>query len=334
MVHPIIRYLLKNQVILALVIVVSAWFVIQIRDILMILFGSYIVMAALLPLVKILEKARIPKAAASAIAFFITVAFIILLIFPLVPFLVAQVSSLFEKFPDYLASAASFLKINTRTAQVDSVLGNQLANLGANALTITSVVFGGVFSLILVFVLSFYLMLDNRRIKLAVAQLFPHKYQENVIQTLLQVDNKLGAWARGQIILSISIGVFTWVALTFLNFSNVALPLAILAGILEIVPTIGPILSAVPAIIVALAINPSLAITVIIAYIIIQTIENNILVPKIMQHSVGLNPVIVIIAITIGTSLMGVIGGLLSIPFISMLIIIFQNTKTTLSNEK
>jgi len=86
-----------------------------------------------------------------------------------------------------------------------------------------------------------------------------------------------------------------------------ALPLALLAGILEIVPTIGPIFAAIPALIVALAISPTLAFIVVGIYIVIQIIENNILVPKIMQRAVGLSPIIVLLAILIGGRLMGIL---------------------------
>ena len=106
-----------------------------------------------------------------------------------------------------------------------------------------------------------------------------------------------------------------------------ALPLAVAAGILEIIPTAGPILASIPAIIVALTVSPTLALVVAISYFIIQIIENNILVPKIMERSVGLNPVVVILAILVGGTLMGVVGALLAIPFLSALIIILVSAE-------
>ena len=132
----------------------------------------------------------------------------------------------------------------------------------------------------------------------------------------------MGNWMRGQLALSFFIGVISWIFLTLIGVPY-ALPLAFFAGFLEILPTIGPIIASVPAIIVALTISPTLAIAVAIGYIVIQAIENNLLVPKIMQAAVGLNPVVIIIAILVGGNLLGVWGALLSIPFLTILTIIF-----------
>ena len=103
------------------------------------------------------------------------------------------------------------------------------------------------------------------------------------------------------------------------------MPLAVIAGLLEIVPTIGPIIAAIPAIIVALNISFPMALIVGVAYFLIQLLENNILVPRIMQRAVGLNPIVIIIGIIIGGKLLGVPGALLAIPFISLLVVIYRN---------
>ncbi len=105
------------------------------------------------------------------------------------------------------------------------------------------------------------------------------------------------------------------------------MPLAVIAGILEIIPTLGPIISAVPAVIVTLAVAPSLTLFVIVTYFLIQLLENNLLVPKIMQKAVGLNPIIIIIAVIFGTELMGILGALIAVPFMSMVVIIYRSFK-------
>lgn len=319
-------FLSHNQFIAALLLIVTGWFLIQIKEILMLLFTSYIVMAALVPFVELLRKYKVPRVIAVIIAYLLTISIFLLLVFPLVPFLVSQVQALLIGFPGYFEQAVRFLHIDARSAQLDSFLSTQLGEVGKNAFALTSVIFGGFFSLILVLVLSFYILLDHEKIQRGVTGLFRPELQSEILLTIKQIDEKLGAWVRGQAILSVTIGFFTWIALSILGI-EFALPLAILAGILEIVPTIGPILSAVPAIIVSLAVSPSTTVSVIIAYTFIQTFENNILVPKIMQSAVGLNPIIVIIGITVGTKLMGVLGGLLSIPFITLCIIILSQIR-------
>ncbi len=120
------------------------------------------------------------------------------------------------------------------------------------------------------------------------------------------------------------IGTLTWIGLSILQLPYV-LPLALLAGILEIIPTLGPILSAIPAAAVAFTISPTLGFAVIIFYILLQMLENQVLVPKIMEKAVGLNPVIVILGVMIGGNLMGISGALLAIPFMSFLIVLFNS---------
>ena len=129
-----------------------------------------------------------------------------------------------------------------------------------------------------------------------------------------------------KVLLGDVIGIFTWIGLTAFGL-QFAVPLGLIAGILEIVPTIGPIIAAVPAIIVALTISPGFAISIMLFYILVQMLENNILVPKIMQKAVGLNPIVIIIGVLIGSKFLGILGALLAVPFISMTQILFKSFK-------
>lgn len=324
--HSIKNLFLKNQIIAALIIVAVVWFIIQIKEILILFFISYILMAALKPYVNFLTRYKIPKLIAVTILYISALAIIVLIIVPLIPFFSEQIFSLSNSFPRYLDGILKALGLNIGSSQLESFLTSQINTIGANAFAVTGAILSSVFSLFLVFVVSFYLMLDEVRIKKELCILFPKNERQKVTEVVQQVEDKLGAWFRGQIVLCFCIGFLTWVALSVIGFPF-ALPLALLAGILEIVPTIGPILSAVPAVIVALSISPGLTFIIILLYIIIQTIENNILVPKVMQRAVGLNPIVIILGISIGAKLLGIMGALLSIPFISILIIVGKNLR-------
>ncbi|MBI2034678.1 MAG: AI-2E family transporter [Candidatus Levybacteria bacterium] len=248
---------------------------------------------------------------------------LILLIFPLIPFFVAQIKSLLTGFPEYVRQSGTTIGITIDEKNVQDFVTREFNSIGRNAFAVTTKVFGGLFSILTVLVVSFYLLMDHGRFKVWIASFFDINSHDKVISVLRQVDDKLGAWLRGQIMLSTSIGVMTFIALSIIGFPN-AVPLSLIAGILETIPTLGPILSAVPAIIIALTISPSMAFLIIGLYIIIQALENNILVPKIMQRAVGLNPVVVIIGVIIGANLLGVAGALLSIPFISLLTVLYR----------
>lgn len=319
------RFLLRNQVVFALFLIVTGWFVFQIRGIIVSIFISYIIMAALLPAVRYLREKKVPRILAVLIPYVGVFLLIFLLIIPLIPFVLAQISSLLGGFPHYLDNFGSILGFKINQIEIQDYLSHEVGNLG-NAIDVTGRVFGGLLSTLTVLVVSFYLLNYNESFKRKFARLFDKEEREHVEQTLQLIDDKLGAWLRGQVLLCFVIGTATFIVLTVLQLPY-ALPLALIAGILEVLPTLGPILSAVPAVVVALTVSPAMALVVVLAYLMIQMLENNLLVPKIMQHAVGLNPVIVILSIMIGANLLGISGALLAIPFVSFVIVIVNSLR-------
>ena len=328
MLHPILRDLARNQVILELSFITLGWLLLQIREVLIALFIAFIIQATLLPAVDFMIKKGIPKPLAVALVFVGSISIITLILVSLIPFFIAQINLLFNKFPLFIDRAASSFGFDFEVSQINKIVTSELGNIGRNAYSLTSKIFGGIFSLLTTFVISFYLIADHERIQGSVAALFPERSQKKTLETIKQIEEKLGAWLRGQLVLSFFIGGITYIALSLIGL-EFALPLAVLAGLLEIIPTIGPIIAAIPAILVALNSSGGLAIVVVAAYIVIQILENNFLVPRIMQKAVGLNPVIVITGIVIGGKLLGVLGALLSIPFITLLIVIFNTLRST-----
>ncbi|MBI4097262.1 MAG: AI-2E family transporter [Candidatus Levybacteria bacterium] len=317
------HYLLNNQVIFALVIIGLSWIVFQLREILVSIFIAYILMAAIMPLVSFLQRHKFPKILAVSIPYFSILTAIFMLVVPLVQLFLPQVQSFIAGLPVFLNQSANLFGLSIDPKDIQLYLSGELASLGRNAFTVTSKIFGSVLATISVFFISFYFLMYHEAFKRWVASLFHKNTREKVVETMQLIDEKLGAWFRGEVTLMFSIGFMTWIALSIINMPY-ALPLAVIAGFLEIVPTLGPTLSAIPAVIVALTISPTLALTVVVIYIIIQQLENSLLVPKVMQRAVGLNPVMVIIAIMIGGNLMGVIGALLAIPFFTFLLLLFN----------
>lgn len=323
--NPIVNYLIQNQFLTTLLIIAVIWLAIELIGILVIIFISYIIMAALSPFSDFLTAKRIPRIFSVLIPYILTIAILVLLIFPLIPFFVSQIQLLFSNFPQYISQVAKAFNIHI---DINSVFESDINSLGKNALSVTGKIFSGVFSLLTVLVISFYLMLERTMLKDQFIMLLPKKYQGKGRETISQIERKIGLWLRGQIILSFTIGFATWLGLTILGLPF-ALPLGLLAGLLEIVPTIGPIIASVPAIIVALTISPGIAISVVVFYILLQMLENNILVPKIMEKAVGLSPIVIIIGVLIGSKFLGVLGALLAVPFIAMVLIIAKSSKSS-----
>lgn len=326
MFKPTAKYILNNHILFTVLLIGLAFFLFQVKGILVAIFMSYIIMASIHPFVRILRRYKVPKVLAITLIYVLVVAAIILLVIPVLTVFVQQIQELYKAFPAYLDRTTTALGIDFNTSSLNSLVGPLAGSAGQNIVGVTSKVFGGIFSILSVFVISFYLLIDRERLGKSVPELFPREYHEKIRLTIHQVEEKLGAWLRGQIVLSIAIGVITWVVLTLMGIPY-AVPLAILAGFLEIVPTLGPIIAAIPAVIVGFAISPIMGLAVMLAYAAIQIAENNILVPKIMQKAVGLNPIVILIAILIGAQLMGVVGALISIPLVSAGIIIFRAFK-------
>lgn len=322
--RPIISYFSHNQFITALLIISIAWFLIEIKAILMVLFVSFILMTAIMPIVHYLNKKGLPHILSVSITYLVLIAGIILLILPLAPFFTHQIQSLINNFPTIFENATKAIGVKIDYSNVNSTISNFLQSIGQNIILITGRIFGGILSIFTVLVVSFYLLIYHDRFEKLFISLSPSEMRDQVREVFKNIEIMMGHWARGQLTLSFFITIITWIFLTLIGVEY-ALPLAFLAGLLEIVPTIGPIIASIPAILVALTVSPALALAVAVGYIVIQAIENNILVPKVMQAAVGLNPVVIIMAILVGGSLLGIWGALLSIPFLTILTIIFRS---------
>lgn len=325
MISTFISYLVKNQFVAGILFLALAWIIFQIKEVILALFASYIIMAALKPSVLWLQSKKIPRIVAILVSYLLVLSLLVLLIFPLVPFFAEQVQQLLINFPVFVNSAAEALGVKIDEKNVSQIL--QFDSLSKNAFAFAGGIFGALFSIIAVFAISFYMLLEYAKIEKALLELFPENKRARVGKIIEQVDRRLGAWLRGQIVLSLFIGIITWIVLTLLQLGQYALPLAVLAGILEIIPTVGPILAAIPAVIIGLSISPNLALIMVVVYAGIQLIENNVLVPRIMQRAVGMSPIVVILGITIGGKFFGIAGALLSIPLISLLVIIYKNVR-------
>jgi predicted PurR-regulated permease PerM len=324
--NPIIKYLAANHFLATIVIIALVWLAIQLNGIIIIIFISYIIMAALSPFSDFLIGKRVPKFLAILIPYAITIAVLVSLIFPLVPFFASQIQLLFGNLPKYAHQVAKIFNLQIDQTSVRNIFESDINALGKNALSFTGQIFSGFFSIFSVLVISFYMMTQKEMLKKQFIGFWDKKYQDTASRTISQVESKIGLWLRGQFVLSLVIGTCVWGGLSILGLPF-ALPLGLMAGLLEIIPTIGPITASIPAIIVALTISPGLALSVVAFYILLQMLENNLLVPKIMEKAVGLNPIVIIIGVLIGGKFLGVLGSLLTIPFIAMASIIIKSLR-------
>jgi len=320
------------SIIRVIIVFIALWFLYFIRDIIAIVFVSIIIAAALSPSVDKLEKKKIPRAVSIIVLYLLVVGFLGAFIYFVFPPMISQIQQLADSLPSYFKTFSNFI-ISLRDVSTNGLLNASQASLSSlsnflgefinNIFNTTIGFFNGAAALLMIFVLTLYFLLDENGIKKFFVSLMPIKQKSKIISITSKIGKKLGGWLRGQIILAIAVGVVVYAGL-FLMKVPYALTLAILAGLLEIIPIIGPIIAAIPAILVAFTISPTIALIVTAFYILVQELENKLLVPKIMQHAVGLNPITIIIIILIGAKLMGIIGVLLAVPVAAVLYVILE----------
>jgi len=296
-----------RTVLFTLALLAGLWLIGQILDILFLLFIAFLLMTALHPLVIFLERFRVPRFLGILLIYAIVFGFFGASLVGAVPTLVSQSAKLTAELPNFIARVLPYWNIDV------TAISQQIQPIGESLVKVTLGIFSNILAVVTVLVFAFYFLLERRHADEILTSVFGSEVARQVLVVLRSIERRLGAWVLGQLILMIAIGVFSYIGLIILHIEY-ALPLAILAALLEIIPMVGPILSAIPAILVALATSPFLALSVVALYIIVQQLENNLLVPIIMKKSVGFAPIVTIIILMVGGRLAGIVGAVLSIP--------------------
>ncbi len=314
---------MKSQyktVVFTVLLLIGLLFLYQIRNILLFLFIALILMSALNPLVDYLQKYRIPRGLSTIALYILIWSFISFSVASLVPALVEQSAHFLTQLPGDIERLSQ--------GRFDmSIFSPQLQALPQNIFKILVSTLNNIVSIFTLMVITYYLIMERRNLHKYLLFLFGNDGREARAEAFInQLEKKLGGWVRGELLLMLFVGVMSYVGLTFLGV-EFAIPLAFLAGILEIIPSVGPTLSAVPAILVGLGTSPVLALAVAALYFVIQQTENNFLVPKVMSKAVGLSPLVVLIALLIGFKLSGIAGAVLAIPTALLIEIVIANLK-------
>ncbi|MGH9386816.1 MAG: AI-2E family transporter [Vicinamibacterales bacterium] len=309
------------------VAVLLLWTLYLVRDQLVLVYISGLLATGLAPLVLAIERQtivpigrkRLPRAAAILAIYALFLAVVGGVLAAALPPLIAQAEQLWKDLPakldtlqmqlvnwGILPAALTFKEI------VSQVPAGSAGAVGTVLIAVWSII-GGLFGLLSILLLTFYLLVEWHGILNLFIRLFPRRRRRRVTEVSSRVAVKISAWLGGQLLLGLIIGVTSAIGLALLGVPYFFV-LAVIAGIGEMIPMVGPILSAVPAVAVALTISPGLALAVAVFFIAQQVLENNVLVPKVLGSQVGLSAVAVIIALGIGTELLGILGALLAVP--------------------
>lgn len=299
------------------------WFLYQIREIIFLLFLSLILAATLHSPVEFLTQKKIPRPLGILVLYLLILFGFGGTIALLVPPLVEETTKLVNNLPAFFGSLNRLFLNQLPAQELLKSLTAETKFLGSNVFRFTLGFFGNIITLFTIFVFTFYLLLRWKNLPHFLATNFSDTYKERISRILDRIESGLGSWLRGEVILCLTIGLLSFLGLTLLKIPY-ALPLALFAGIMEIIPLIGPLVSAVPAILVALTISPLLALACGALYLVIQQLENNLIVPKVMQKATGVDPLVTIIVLMIGVKLMGVLGAFLSVPLVVLLKILLR----------
>lgn len=306
-----------RTIIFTVFFLIFLWLLYQIRQILIALFISVILMAALNPAVDRLARFRVPRFLAILLIYISIVGIFILSIAGVVPPLVDQTSTLISRLPEYTQSLGlSIIDQKIITEQI-----SQLGSIPANIVKLSVSIFSNLFTALVILVITFYLLTERRNLNKYLTILFGGDGEKKAEKFINEMEKKLGGWVRAELILMIIVGFLSYIGLRLLGI-EFALPLAILAGVLEIIPNIGPVVSAIPAFFAGFIISPLTGLAVAALYFLIQQLENTFIVPKVMEKEVGVNPIVTILALTIGFKLAGVMGAVLAIPVVLLIRIV------------
>ena len=327
------------SVVKAALVLILIYVLFLLRDLVLVLLTAVVIASAIEPAARWFQKYKIPRLPAVLIVYFLVALGITAIVYFLVPPLLEEASDFMATVPQYISSINIFgdgglsefdptQAENTLTQVASQIPMSELINnlsgfitrIPGNTFNTVSAVFGGAISFTLIIVLSFYLAVQERGIENFLRVVVPVKNEEYIVDLWRRAQQKIGRWMQGQVLLGLLVGILVYLGLAILGVEHAFL-LAILAGVLELIPLFGPIISSVPAILLGF-IDGGITFALVIAgvYIIIQQFENHLIYPLVVHKVVGVPALLVILALIIGAQLAGFLGMILAVPLATALL--------------
>ena len=304
-------------------VILGVVFIYLFRDLVGALLLAMLLAFAISPIADALEKRKIPRSVTVLIVYIIFFSLLGLLILLLVPLIVSEWSDLITGFGlvwtkalsgfNSLQSASTRYGFEASFNQSVAAFNSATSNWFGGLYSTVSGVFSGIVSFFIVLVVSFFMVVERNSIRDMAVVVAPQRYHHFVLDIAAKMQKKIGQWLLGELILMLVIFILTYAGLLILDVKY-ALLLALFSGALEVVPYVGPVVAAVPAVLFAAVDSPTKAVFVVVLFFLVHRLENMILVPKVMQKTTGLNPIVAILSLAVGYSVSGFFGVLLAIP--------------------
>lgn len=319
-----------------LFVVVGAYIFWLLRDLALLVLTAIIIASAIEPGVAFFIRYRIPRFISALLVYVLVFGLIFSILYFFFPPIIADAADFLSAMPKYLdtinittpfsniTEATSFINGSQETTQsfVKTLLSLQsvFAASTGGVLQLLVTFFGGIFSLVLVIVLSFYFALQDTGVDDFLRLVMPVKYENYSVDLWKRAQKKIGLWMQGQILLSVIVGILVYLGLLIIGIPY-ALLLAVFTAIAEIIPVFGSVISGTVAVIVAYSSGGvSLALIVSGLYVVVNQFESNLIYPLIVKKIVGIPPLLVIVALIAGYTLAGFLGVVLSVPVAAVLL--------------
>ncbi len=305
-----------------------------IRDILLIVLTAVVLASAIEPGTKWLVRRGLPRIISVVAIYLVLLSIVAAFFYFIIPRFLGDFSSLLNKLPHYISTVSVGGSASDSSSWQSALLGlskseslgevvknvtQSISHSSAGFLATLTSVFGGLLSFVLIFVISFYLAVQESGIEDFLRLVTPLKQEHYVISLWRRTQYKIGKWMQGQIILAFIVGILVYIGLSLLGVEN-AFFFALISAVFEIIPIFGPVVGSIPGVLFAL-LHGGLVFGVIVAimYLIIQQIESHVIYPLVVKKLLNIHPLLVIIALVIGAKLGGLLGVLLSVPLAAAL---------------
>lgn len=327
---------------MAALAVIFLWAAYVVRGVLLLIYVSGLLAVGFSPIVRLIERQkllpigtrRFPRWVAILILYLFIISAVTGIGFVIFPPLVEQAQQLWAAAPAIVERtfdrAQGFLidkgLLNERLTLREAVERAPVSERGGQAVgTVLDAIFGvvgGIVGLFTVLILTFYFLVEADNLRNSLLRLFRGERRARVAAISRDITVKVSAWLGGQLLLAAIIGTTSAVGLWLLGVPFFYV-LALISAVGELIPVVGPILAAVPAILVASSVSTNKVLLVIVFFVLQQQLENHVLVPKVMERQVGVSPVAVILALLIGGNLLGIAGAILAVPTVAILQVLY-----------
>ena len=335
----VVHFEISPKTIIQLLLVVACmWLLIRLWPVFLVLVVALLIVGTMSPSVSWMEARHIKRGYGIAIVFTLLFIITILAMTLTIPLLLTQASALIEQVPQFRAKLADYFSHSNLTAPLADWLRNVKYEALSSGISAMAIAFSmRIFEIIAystsaVF-LALYVMIDRDRLRGGLFAVIPRSHHIRLARVMMNLETIVGAYIRGQLITCLLIAVFSFILLVACDVSN-AMALAVFAGIADVLPYIGAFLSIGPMVIASLARGPVIVVVVLLIMLAYEEFESRVLVPRIYGRALRLPPSVVLFALLVGGTLMGILGALLALPVAAAVMMLIDELRIELPGQQ